>query len=674
MLIKKKKLRSIDQAKEAELEQAKRAEQAKKQQSLMEQAGVDEILDEMVDHQSGSNGNIMDFLEDKPQEEFVIDEPEQNIPNIPSEEEQLASYLSQEELEEKAQALIEEKADQMLTALEQEILSQKQKTDQQIQDLLSQAQADSSMILNEANEQANIQKQELDSAFAQLEEEQKKFVEAVELERKAAYEEAMQSADIVISELVGILTGFHKYKEQILLEAKEEILPIAFDVAKQILHYEVQQNENLTGQQLLYSIQKVINSKGMIQVYLNEADMAQKDELETLLSQVLDPNTRVIFMTGEQVDAGSCIINTQGGRLDCSFKTQLQIIKLSFERFLGKHFEQLEESNVEYKEDKEIVEEGPQDTVQEPIQQVPNQDELVASHADELVKETIETSDIDSKPVAENIINQEQTVQSIEIEGEINTSVETEAITKDEIVQEEIQIDDLPQELVAQEPVAHDSEIKNAVPVTEEQNIELDQEEDLSQLFESEDSLEDLLNDYEEEEKREQELIPEAEFKEEEIMPNPQTNKANFNEPTDEELMKLEDDVEVDLDIDADLEDILADVLSEEEKAVENPSPDNKDEAFVDNSESLEAEENFMQNDEVTLTAETDTESLVEEEIDLDDELEVPLFDDQEVEATSKDDKEPNVDEDGNEFVEFDEFASDENFSDEGQDERFPEY
>jgi hypothetical protein len=35
------------------------------------------------------------------------------------------------------------------------------------------------------------------------------------------------------------------------------------------------------------------------------------------------------------VDLGSCIINTQGGRLNASFRAQLEVIKSSFEKYLG---------------------------------------------------------------------------------------------------------------------------------------------------------------------------------------------------------------------------------------------------------------------------------------------------------------------------------------------------
>ena len=70
-------------------------------------------------------------------------------------------------------------------------------------------------------------------------------------------------------------------------------------------------------------------------ISLNPADEAKSEYLGSMLSKVIDSNVKIHFKPDETVDMGSCIVETQGGRLDASFASQLELIRVAFERYLG---------------------------------------------------------------------------------------------------------------------------------------------------------------------------------------------------------------------------------------------------------------------------------------------------------------------------------------------------
>lgn len=252
------------------------------------------------------------------------------IPPIANKKNSLTS-----EDESKIQDLINLRKQELLENLEAEISQKKHIALAEIQSMTDSARVQADMIIDEATQKANEIENELNKQQEHFESQKKEFIEQIEIERNQAFEQGMQEARVYFDEFNKYLVEFHKMEKTALLEALPHITSIALDVARQILQYEAEQNPKLLEQQVLRSIEKVINSKGVIQIYLNPVEIKSQTKLEKSLLRLLDQNTRVVFLEDPKVDIGSCIINTQGGRLNASFRAQLELIKNSFEKYLG---------------------------------------------------------------------------------------------------------------------------------------------------------------------------------------------------------------------------------------------------------------------------------------------------------------------------------------------------
>ena len=237
--------------------------------------------------------------------------------------------------EEKIQKLINTRKQELLEALELEITQKKQNVLAEIQSMIDTANNQAQEIINEANQQAQELEEDLNTQQDIFQKDKNDFLKQIEIEKQQAFEHGMQEARVYFDEFNRYLAEFHNMEKNARLEALPQITSIALDVARQILHYEAQTNSKLLEQQVLRSIEKVINSKGVIQIYLNPSEIQSASSLEKALTRLLDQNTRVVFLEDPGVDLGSCIINTQGGRLNASFRAQLEVINSSFEKYLG---------------------------------------------------------------------------------------------------------------------------------------------------------------------------------------------------------------------------------------------------------------------------------------------------------------------------------------------------
>lgn len=239
------------------------------------------------------------------------------------------------DIEIKAKDLIQARADELMSQANLEIEFKLKQARLDAQSIIDSAKSQSETVLHSAHQEAEARRIEIQAALEHLELEKSKLGKLIEQEKHKAFNEAMMKADLYIAELMQILGTFQNAKRNMLVEVKEEIVALALDVAKQILAYEVDHNPELLEQQVYKSISKVINSKGVIQIYLNPEDIRHADYLENLMSKILDPSVRLAFLKDEAVNKGSCRVNTQGGHLDASFNGQIELIKVAFEKYLG---------------------------------------------------------------------------------------------------------------------------------------------------------------------------------------------------------------------------------------------------------------------------------------------------------------------------------------------------
>lgn len=225
----------------------------------------------------------------------------------------------------------------LLIEFESKLEKQRSEVEAQINSQLEQAQIEAQKIIDLAQQNKVDLDNFINEEKAKLQAEREEIEKLAIAEKEKAFNEAMLEAESIKDQMAEILGAFQNVKYKILEEAKDEIASLALDVAKNILSYEARIDQKALFHLVKNSIEKVASTeKGRLIVSLNPSDLEHKEELSKNLEAVLDLGVRLIFQKDESVPLGSCILETQGGRFDARFTTQIEIIKLAFSKFLGK--------------------------------------------------------------------------------------------------------------------------------------------------------------------------------------------------------------------------------------------------------------------------------------------------------------------------------------------------
>ncbi|MBT6843325.1 MAG: hypothetical protein HOA17_05945 [Candidatus Melainabacteria bacterium] len=238
-------------------------------------------------------------------------------------------------IERNAEALTQERVTELLAIQKKDIEDRRAAALEQINQELETARIEAETILSEANQEAERQGEGIRLEYKKLEKARIEQESIIAKARDDAFDEAMSKADTYIAELMEILASFQDLKTATLNEAKTEIAALALNVVKQILGAEARFNTQLLADQVEQAVAKVATTGGLMTISLNPADEAKSEYLGSMLSKVIDSNVKIHFKPDETVDMGSCIVETQGGRLDASFASQLELIRVAFERYLG---------------------------------------------------------------------------------------------------------------------------------------------------------------------------------------------------------------------------------------------------------------------------------------------------------------------------------------------------
>ncbi|MDD9898388.1 MAG: FliH/SctL family protein [Candidatus Melainabacteria bacterium] len=235
------------------------------------------------------------------------------------------------------------KVDQLVAQKDAELAQVKEAALLQIDQELEAAKLQAQEILVEASEQADSMRNQLDSERQEFEQARAEQARLLEQQRQQIEAQAMSKADDYINQLMQILSSFHKFKADILAEAKDEIAGLALSIAKQVLGEHAKLDETLIIDQVKSAISKLAVSSGLIEISIHPDDLERKADLEQDLARILDTSVRISFLEDSAVDQGSCLIKTSGGRLDASFSSQFELIRVAFERYLGHKISEIQD-------------------------------------------------------------------------------------------------------------------------------------------------------------------------------------------------------------------------------------------------------------------------------------------------------------------------------------------
>lgn len=127
------------------------------------------------------------------------------------------------------------------------------------------------------------------------------------------------------------LDDFLNAKEKALEEVSSEIAFIAVKVAEKIIKTEVACDETLVLNIVSETLKEIgkDESSVIIKVYPDNAQII-RENLPKLFPYG-KANARITVMESNEVDSGSCIVETNNGMVDARFSTQLQILIKAFE-------------------------------------------------------------------------------------------------------------------------------------------------------------------------------------------------------------------------------------------------------------------------------------------------------------------------------------------------------
>jgi flagellar biosynthesis/type III secretory pathway protein FliH len=147
--------------------------------------------------------------------------------------------------------------------------------------------------------------------------------------RAKGFSQGIQDAQAEIQKLQGQLAELMRDKEDALLGIIDEITPLAIEVAQRIIKTEVSCDDTLVARMAREAIQRVGRGAKniMLRVHPHDVDLVRSSLKDNPIPNL---QAELLVMEDLEVDQGSCIVETNGGLIDASFRTQFELLKNVF--------------------------------------------------------------------------------------------------------------------------------------------------------------------------------------------------------------------------------------------------------------------------------------------------------------------------------------------------------
>lgn len=355
-----------------------------------------------------------------------------------------------------AETLLAHEIEATWARVNSEIIQAQEEAQKQSGRIIQQAQTEAQNLISKAEQQAQNITGEISLLKSQIEAERDELKQITEEEKQKGFHQGLEEAKPYINDLIYILQNFNKVEKNLIESIKPQITSIGFDVAKLIIGESI--NQSLINEQVKKSIEKIIDTKGIIQIYINEADNTNIGSIKSSLEEILDENTKVLFKINNEISPGSCQINTQAGRLDASFETQLKVIKVILEKHFGHKIDEIEKKSIEMgsqKDEKNIklnqafkVNE-PSDIDLEMIEDEEESGNLMDLNLDDDINNLVEEIMVDKKNTPNKIEDDEDIIEvdwEDSEDEELEDEDSSEEFADEELVEAEEEFDEIDEE------------------------------------------------------------------------------------------------------------------------------------------------------------------------------------------------------------------------------------
>ena len=141
--------------------------------------------------------------------------------------------------------------------------------------------------------------------------------------RAEAKEQAGQELESLVHGWSAALAEFETVRNEMVIEAKQQILRIAAIVAGRVTHRVVELDETIVASQLGAVLSRVCRPSRLVVAINPEDEAIAREALPNIVGQLADV-THAELLTDPELQRGSCVVRTAGGgEIDGSIGTQI---------------------------------------------------------------------------------------------------------------------------------------------------------------------------------------------------------------------------------------------------------------------------------------------------------------------------------------------------------------
>ncbi|MDX2085920.1 MAG: FliH/SctL family protein [Candidatus Melainabacteria bacterium] len=148
---------------------------------------------------------------------------------------------------------------------------------------------------------------------------------------REGFEAGLKDSEAVTEEMRQAIQKLLNAREDAILAAMDDLVPIAVMVAEKILQTEVSCDPSLVKALVEDTLKKAGRNHKNILVKVHADDVETvREEIDGIKTRHM-LNSEIVVLEDPAVDLGSCIVETNSGLIDASFTTQLEMLR----RLLG---------------------------------------------------------------------------------------------------------------------------------------------------------------------------------------------------------------------------------------------------------------------------------------------------------------------------------------------------
>lgn len=146
---------------------------------------------------------------------------------------------------------------------------------------------------------------------------------------KAGLEIAERKIEAVMRRYADTILELGKLKPVLYAQAEHEVVKLALEVAKKVVHREVQIDREII-QTLVRVALTHVTAKSAVTVHLNPADYSFMLEHRASLMRSGDSEREMVLLADKSIDRGGCLIETECGDIDARIEAEFDEVERTF--------------------------------------------------------------------------------------------------------------------------------------------------------------------------------------------------------------------------------------------------------------------------------------------------------------------------------------------------------